>query len=94
MYSVPGGTCKGRISILCSAPLALALLGLATGGGWADEIYWNQPAGGSFNQSGNWDPQQVPGADDVARFDLGQDPAYQVAFDGNGHHQLPVHPSH
>ena len=60
--------------------LLVVLAGLTGGQAAADDMYWSQPLGGLFNLAANWDPQQVPGADDSAVFNLGMSPAYQVTF--------------
>lgn len=62
------------------ALLALALAALTPGEASADDIYWNEATGGAFDLSANWSPQQVPGANDTAVFDLWQSPAYLVTF--------------
>ena len=64
--------------------LALALVGLTAGSGLADERHWRQPLDGLFNLAANWDPQQVPGEDDAAVFNLGGWPPYTVTFDTGG----------
>ena len=56
-------------------------LGLTARSALAEEIWWNQPAGGSFNLPANWLQLRVPGPNDVAIFDLMQDPSYNVTFD-------------
>ena len=63
--------------------LSAALLGLTARSALAEEIRWNQPAGGSFNLPGNWLPPRVPLPDDNAIFGLGEDPAYDVTFYGS-----------
>jgi len=45
----------------------------------AAEIYWDNDGGGVFSDQDNWSPQQVPGVDDVAIFDLGS--GYSVMFE-------------
>ncbi len=60
--------------------LAIALTGLALAQAGADDIFWNEPAGGMFDDPNNWLPQQVPGPDDAAQFNLGKYPAYIVTF--------------
>ena len=61
--------------------LLVVLASLIAGQAVADDMYWSQPLGGLFNLAANWDPQQVPGAEDSAVFNLGMYPAYQVTFD-------------
>jgi len=34
-------------------------------------LLWNQPGGGDFNTTGNWTPNQIPGALDTALFNIG-----------------------
>ena len=42
------------------------------------QVYWNDPAGGSFGDLNNWLPTQVPGVSDTAVFNL--DAGYTVDF--------------
>lgn len=42
-------------------------------------VTWTNPAGGDFMTPGNWDANRVPGADDVAVFDLAASP-YTVTW--------------
>ncbi len=44
------------------------------------DIAWNNIDGGSFHDGDNWDPQQVPGPDDHAIFDLMAGSPYTVDF--------------
>ena len=44
-------------------------------------IQWNTNASGSFGVQGNWDPMQVPGLNDVVRFDR-DDQSYTVSLGG------------
>lgn len=71
---------KGSAAV--GACVAFVLAGLTLGPAVADDIYWNEPTGGSFDAAMNWSPQQVPGANDTAIFNLGQSPAYVVTLPG------------
>ena len=35
------------------------------------ERFWANPAGGSFHEGTNWDPEGAPGALDIAKFEMG-----------------------
>ena len=54
-------------------------LGTATS---AEEIAWQNLSGGLFSDTANWLPEQVPGTDDVAVFDLASGSPYLVDFTG------------
>ncbi|MDY7011588.1 MAG: PEP-CTERM sorting domain-containing protein [Planctomycetota bacterium] len=69
-----------RMGSVYLAAIFCATILLTAGGVLGDEIKWNNTAGGSFNLDTNWNPVQVPDADDTAVFDLAQTPAYDVTF--------------
>jgi T5SS/PEP-CTERM-associated repeat protein len=60
------------------AASAAGVLGLA-GAASAQDVYWNQPVGGAFNVPEHWLPVGVPGASEIANFNLPQE-GYQVGF--------------
>lgn len=73
MPSLTGKTIRVRtvylVTIFCATVLLAA--GGASGSGVSGaDIYWDEPAGGHFGQFANWNPMQVPGADDTAIFNL------------------------
>lgn len=47
----------------------------------SNDIEWINPAGGSFQEASNWDPQQVPETGDTAIFNLAG--TYTVSLDSN-----------
>jgi hypothetical protein len=73
-----------RITKRCRAVIGCAaLLGLGQAfTALADNITWTNEAGGDFQTPGNWDAQSVPGASDVAIFNLTDQP-YAVTWSAN-----------
>lgn len=72
---------KPRSTFAAALGVAGVLCLIATGFVLGDDIFWDNPAGGSFGDPNNWNPNTVPGVADVAVFNLGIDPAYSVTFD-------------
>ncbi len=63
-------------------PNAVCVSGCDIGnGGDGDDIFWTNPAGGSFSTASNWDVDRSPKSTDNAIFDLFND--YQVTLTGN-----------
>ena len=71
-------------AVVVSVVLPAVVVGLGANRSAAEERHWRQPLDGLFNLAANWDPQQVPGVDDAAIFDLGDFPAYTATFDAGG----------
>lgn len=44
------------------------------------DISWNNPAGGSFGTTTNWNPQQIPGTADDAIFNLNSSGGYNITL--------------
>jgi T5SS/PEP-CTERM-associated repeat protein len=72
--------CKAGWLLLCLVGLALVADKNVCPPAWATEIAWNNGAGGSFSQTTNWLPQQVPGTSDDAVFNLGSVGGYTVTL--------------
>src|SRR5688572_9406127 len=71
---------------------AAALLALAvpTAAALGVERFWDEPAGGTFGEPGNWAGGVAPGSDDIAVFDLPAS-SYAVGFSaGRSNLQLTV----
>jgi T5SS/PEP-CTERM-associated repeat protein len=77
-----------KISVLVFMGLFLAILTCPC---FADDYYWNDPSGGNFGDSDNWNPAGVPGLGDAALFMLPatyavtlDEPRYNSMFDVDG----------
>ncbi len=69
---------------------ALLLASLAAGRLAADTILWTNTAGGGYSSTANWNPNQVPVADDLA--ELRSAAAYTITLDGPAtNHSLHVY---
>ena len=69
--------CSG--TVLQWARVAMLVVVLTTPCLQAAEITWTNEAGGDFQTAGNWNPNTVPGTNDVAVFDLAAGP-YTVTW--------------
>jgi autotransporter-associated beta strand protein len=59
-----------RGAVVLGASIAIVLTAYSVQSVRANLIDWSNPAGGDFNTAGNWSPNTVPGAGDIARFNI------------------------
>lgn len=59
-----------RGAIVLAGTIAVVLSAYSGQSVHADLIDWNNPAGGDFTTPANWTPNTVPGAGDIARFNI------------------------